>query len=160
MHRSYKLKSSGPSNGPPAMLPLSGQRSLTAKMLASAGVADEPCPTASGQLEHVAKRHERRRTIRALDRLGLTPADDVCQLRGRDVLHAPAVEFLRPLEGSVQLVLVRVGALQIGIAPRRARRRVLPRGRRFGRLRIGSGHRSAQPKEKNRELPRHFCERV
>ena len=118
-------------------------------------IDDEPRPAAPRHLEHVAKRHERLGPVRPVDGLRLTLLDDFGQLRDRDILDAPAFELLRPLERRVQLVLVRVGALQIGIAPRRARRRVAGCGGRLVRLRVDDCCPGAQAKENDDEVTRH-----
>src|SRR5262249_46455218 len=89
------------------------------------GIHHEPRPAALAHLVDVAELGRvadlpfriPAEELRALERIRLTLLDRVRQFTRGHVLHAPALEFARPLERRAVFVLVRVVALQIRIAP-------------------------------------------
>ncbi len=129
MQRSRKPRSCGPLNGPPAKLGTRRTRSSLLRLGRQRGNAavgridDRPRLAPLRQIQIleppvVGTAGTGRQTV---DRLLLGGLADLRHLGGRDVLETAAFESGRTLERRRVLVGVRVGALQIGIAPRCAR---------------------------------------
>ena len=130
MQRVHKLKSSGPFN-PPAPGGCANRRAgvgLHRRNLAVRRIDHKPRPAAPAHFVDVAELGRisdlafriAAEEFRVLERVLLTLRRRVGDLPGRDVFEAPARELLRTLERRAVLVLVRVVALQIRIAPRRS----------------------------------------
>ena len=84
-------------------------------------IDDQPRATAFRDLERVAKL-KRAYSGRAIDHLLVSFRKNIRQFRTRHILDSSSGKLPRTFERRALLVLVRVGPLQVGIAPWRSRR--------------------------------------
>ena len=132
MHRSSMPRSSGPSKGPPTKLlrvlsPLQALRGLRRQRrnVSVRRIDDQPRLISLGEVEDLQPPFVGPADFavgQSGDRLFRRLLPDSRQFLGREIFEPAAGELFRPLERRRVLVRVGVNALQIRIAPRRARR--------------------------------------